>query len=191
MPKGEKRATLMRARSRRSVRQSVIRITVRDARSKEFLPKVQVKVIGSNNPTFFSGETDLTMSPYTTGIPAAKGGKARGFMLDVTDEEGCAKLARDLSLLVGPIRILVKGASNVGWLGEIELAEDAAQEAFATAAERWPRDGVPANPTGWLITTARNRAIDRIRRERTLAAKTDPASRRARAISRNRRASSR
>ena len=64
-------------------------------------------------------------------------------------------------------------ASLVGFLGDIELAEDAAQEAFATAAERWPRDGAPVNPTGWLITTARNRAIDRIRRERTLAAKTD------------------
>jgi predicted RNA polymerase sigma factor len=60
-------------------------------------------------------------------------------------------------------------ASLVGFLGDIELTEDAAQEAFATAAERWPRDGVPANPTGWLIATARNRAIDRIRRQRTLA----------------------
>jgi RNA polymerase sigma-70 factor (ECF subfamily) len=64
-------------------------------------------------------------------------------------------------------------ASLVGFLGDIEPAEDAAQEAFAAAAERWPRDGVPANPTGWLITTARHRAIDRIRRERTLAAKTE------------------
>ena len=64
-------------------------------------------------------------------------------------------------------------ASLVGFLGDIELAEDAAQEAFAIAAERWPRDGTPANPTGWLITTARNRAIDRIRRERALAAKTE------------------
>ena len=64
-------------------------------------------------------------------------------------------------------------ASLVGFLGDIELAEDAAQEAFAIAAERWPRDGAPANPTGWLIATARNRAIDRIRRERTLALKTE------------------
>jgi RNA polymerase sigma-70 factor (ECF subfamily) len=64
-------------------------------------------------------------------------------------------------------------ASLVGWLGDIERAEDAAQEAFAAAAERWPRDGTPANPTGWLITTARHRAIDRIRRERTLAMKTE------------------
>jgi RNA polymerase sigma-70 factor, ECF subfamily len=64
-------------------------------------------------------------------------------------------------------------ASLVGFLGDIELAEDAAQEAFATAAERWPQDGLPANPAGWLITAARNRAVDRIRRERTLAAKTE------------------
>jgi RNA polymerase sigma-70 factor, ECF subfamily len=64
-------------------------------------------------------------------------------------------------------------ASLVGFLRDIELAEEAAQDAFAVAAERWPRDGVPANPTGWLIATARNRAIDRIRRERTLAVKTE------------------
>jgi len=64
-------------------------------------------------------------------------------------------------------------ASLVGWLGDIEPAEDAAQEAFAIAAERWPREGVPGNPTGWLIMTGRNRAIDRIRRDRTLAAKTE------------------
>jgi RNA polymerase sigma-70 factor (ECF subfamily) len=63
-------------------------------------------------------------------------------------------------------------ATLVGGLGDIELAEDAAQEAFAIAAERWPRDGEPANPVGWLISTARNRAIDRIRRQRLLAQKT-------------------
>ena len=63
-------------------------------------------------------------------------------------------------------------ATLVGGLGDIELAEDAAQEAFAMAAERWPRDGEPANPVGWLISTARNRAIDRIRRQRVLAQKT-------------------
>ncbi|HET7048650.1 MAG TPA: sigma-70 family RNA polymerase sigma factor [Solirubrobacteraceae bacterium] len=63
-------------------------------------------------------------------------------------------------------------AHLVGFLGDFELAEDAAQDAFAVAAERWPREGVPANPGGWLVTTARNRAIDRIRRARTLAEKT-------------------
>jgi RNA polymerase sigma-70 factor (ECF subfamily) len=62
-------------------------------------------------------------------------------------------------------------ASLVGYLGDFELAEDAAQEAFASAAERWPREGTPDNPVAWLITTARHRAIDRIRRERVLAAK--------------------
>lgn len=62
-------------------------------------------------------------------------------------------------------------ASLVGFLGDFELAEEAAQEAFAAAAEHWPRDGVPRNPAAWLITTGRRRAIDRIRRERTLAAK--------------------
>jgi RNA polymerase sigma-70 factor, ECF subfamily len=63
-------------------------------------------------------------------------------------------------------------ASLIGFLGDFDLAEEAAQEAFAIAAERWPRDGVPANPGGWLMATARNRAIDRIRRDRTLAEKT-------------------
>ncbi|MCW2963508.1 MAG: putative polymerase, sigma-24 subunit, subfamily, partial [Actinomycetia bacterium] len=60
----------------------------------------------------------------------------------------------------------------MGFLGDFDLAEEAAQEAFAIAAERWPRDGAPDNPGAWLTTTARIRAIDRIRRERTLAAKT-------------------
>jgi RNA polymerase sigma-70 factor, ECF subfamily len=55
--------------------------------------------------------------------------------------------------------------------GDLELAEDAVQDAFATALERWPREGLPANPGAWVITTARNRAIDRIRREKTLARK--------------------
>jgi RNA polymerase sigma-70 factor, ECF subfamily len=63
-------------------------------------------------------------------------------------------------------------ASLIGFLGDFDLAEDAAQEAFAIAAERWSRDGTPRNPGAWLTTTARNRAIDRLRRERTLLAKT-------------------
>jgi RNA polymerase sigma-70 factor (ECF subfamily) len=63
-------------------------------------------------------------------------------------------------------------AALIGFLGDFDLAEEAAQEAFAIAAERWPRDGAPTNPGAWLLTTARNRAINRIRRDRTLAAKT-------------------
>jgi RNA polymerase sigma-70 factor (ECF subfamily) len=49
--------------------------------------------------------------------------------------------------------------------GDLDVAEDAAAEAFATAVERWPADGVPPNPGGWLSTTATRKAIDRIRRE--------------------------
>jgi RNA polymerase sigma-70 factor (ECF subfamily) len=62
-------------------------------------------------------------------------------------------------------------ANLVGYLGDFDLAEEAAQEAFAIAAERWPREGTPANPGAWLTTTARNRAIDRLRRERAFASK--------------------
>ena len=63
-------------------------------------------------------------------------------------------------------------ATLIGFLGDFDIAEEATQEAFAAAAERWPRDGTPDNPRAWLVTTARNRAIDRIRRNRTLAEKT-------------------
>jgi RNA polymerase sigma-70 factor (ECF subfamily) len=63
-------------------------------------------------------------------------------------------------------------AALIGFLGDFDLAEEAAQEAFATASERWPREGMPEHPRAWLVSTARNRAIDRIRRDRTLARKT-------------------
>ena len=62
-------------------------------------------------------------------------------------------------------------AALIGLLGDFDLAEEAAQEAFAIAADRWPREGEPESPRAWLVTTARNRAIDRLRRERTLAQK--------------------
>jgi RNA polymerase sigma-70 factor (ECF subfamily) len=62
-------------------------------------------------------------------------------------------------------------AGLIGFLGDFDVAEEAAQEAFAIAAERWPRDGVPDHPRAWLMTTARNRAVDRIRRDRRFAAK--------------------
>jgi len=62
-------------------------------------------------------------------------------------------------------------ATLIGLLGDFELAEEAAQQAFAVATERWPADGVPANPRAWLITTARRRALDRLRRERMFQAK--------------------
>ena len=58
-------------------------------------------------------------------------------------------------------------------LGDFELAEDAVQDAFATALERWPRDGTPSNPGAWIVTTARNRALDRLRRDRVFARKAE------------------
>jgi len=63
-------------------------------------------------------------------------------------------------------------AALIGFLGDFDLAEEATQDAFAIAAARWPKEGMPSNPSAWLITTARNRALERIRRDRTLAAKT-------------------
>ncbi|HET7847343.1 MAG TPA: sigma-70 family RNA polymerase sigma factor, partial [Acidimicrobiia bacterium] len=50
---------------------------------------------------------------------------------------------------------------------DIDIAEEAVQEAFVVASERWPETGLPPNPGGWIVTTARNRAIDRLRREST------------------------
>lgn len=62
-------------------------------------------------------------------------------------------------------------ATLVGFCGDLHVAEDAAQEAIAIAARRWPVDGVPDVPRAWLVTTARNRAIDLLRREQRHAEK--------------------
>ncbi len=62
-------------------------------------------------------------------------------------------------------------ATLIGLTGDWDLAEECAQDAFALAVQRWPRDGVPLRPGAWLTTTARNRAIDRLRREAVGAAK--------------------
>lgn len=58
-------------------------------------------------------------------------------------------------------------ATLIRVLGDIDLAEDAVADAFTIAADRWPTDGMPPNPGAWIVTTARNRAIDRLRREST------------------------
>ncbi len=58
-------------------------------------------------------------------------------------------------------------------LGDLELAEDAVQDAFAIALERWPDQGLPRSPGAWIVTTARNRAIDRIRRDRLFQQKVE------------------
>jgi RNA polymerase sigma-70 factor (ECF subfamily) len=64
-------------------------------------------------------------------------------------------------------------ATLIRVIGDFDLAEDAVQEAFAEALRTWPDRGVPDNPAAWITTTARNRAIDRLRRERTLREKTE------------------
>ena len=58
-------------------------------------------------------------------------------------------------------------ATLIGWLGDIDLAEEAVQDAFVAALEHWDRQGVPDRPGAWLTTTARRKALDRIRRSRT------------------------
>jgi RNA polymerase sigma-70 factor, ECF subfamily len=64
-------------------------------------------------------------------------------------------------------------ATLIRVLGDFDLAEEAVADAYVAALERWPVDGVPNSPGAWITTTARNRAIDRLRRARTLAAKTE------------------
>ena len=65
-------------------------------------------------------------------------------------------------------------ATLIRLLGSFELAEEAAQEAFAVALEQWPRQGVPANARAWLISTARHKAIDALRRKTRWEAGGDP-----------------
>jgi RNA polymerase sigma-70 factor (ECF subfamily) len=63
-------------------------------------------------------------------------------------------------------------ATLIRHVGDFQLAEDAVQDAFAAAVATWPRDGVPANPGAWITVAARRRAIDRLRRDRSLADRT-------------------
>ena len=62
-------------------------------------------------------------------------------------------------------------ATLIRLLGDFDLAEEALHDAFATAVERWPEDGVPANPRAWLISTGRFKSIDRVRRRARFDAK--------------------
>jgi RNA polymerase sigma-70 factor (ECF subfamily) len=67
----------------------------------------------------------------------------------------------------------------IGLLGDFDLAEEMLQEAYATALQKWPADGAPANPRAWVISTARNRAIDRLRRDRRFDTKREEIARQA------------
>jgi len=62
-------------------------------------------------------------------------------------------------------------ATLVRLLGDLDLAEESLQEAFVVAVEQWQRESVPRNPRAWLVSTARHKALDRLRRRRTFAAK--------------------
>ncbi|HET9051836.1 MAG TPA: sigma factor, partial [Candidatus Dormibacteraeota bacterium] len=75
------------------------------------------------------------------------------------DEDGIARVFREE--YGRAVAVLVRS------FGDIDVAEEAVQEAFVRALETWPSDGVPPSPAGWIITTAKRRGLDRIRREST------------------------
>src|ERR687888_564411 len=77
----------------------------------------------------------------------------------------CATCARGGTSSRPPARGSSPVASLVRVFGDIDVAEEAVQDAFTEAVRRWPSAGLPPSPAGWIITTARNRAIDRLRRE--------------------------
>jgi len=96
------------------------------------------------------------VNPYNSDC--GKGVRLDGSQIENNDPN-------DTSIPIGPqfakdwIKYLVRR------FGDIDLAEEAVQDAFIVAVQRWPSDGLPPSPAGWIITTARNRAIDRFRRE--------------------------
>ncbi len=103
-------------------------------------------------------------------MPGQGGGPSvRGAGLSRSDERGRDERAAVERVFREEYGRLI--ASLVRRFGDIDLAEEAAGEALVAALEKWPAMGVPANPGGWLTTTARNRAIDRIRREKQRDAK--------------------
>jgi RNA polymerase sigma-70 factor, ECF subfamily len=104
-------------------------------------------------------------APAETGTPPRAAGSAHALVESVYRTES----RRVLATL---IRVL----------GDFDVAEDALQDAFAAAVEQWPREGVPANPRAWLVSTGRFKAIDSMRRR---ARSTDERSRRGRHSKRN------
>ncbi|HEY6891568.1 MAG TPA: sigma-70 family RNA polymerase sigma factor, partial [Solirubrobacter sp.] len=102
--------------------------------------------------------------PPRDGLRAVRGaGRERGARLLLTDPVAASVVERAFREHFG--RAV---AALILSLGDWDVAEEAVQDAFVTALARWPRDGVPRDPAAWIVAVARNRAIDRVRRERTL-----------------------
>jgi hypothetical protein len=145
----------------------------------EFLVQADTIVFLEVNPRL---QVEHTVTEQVTGLDlvelalrVADGARLDALPLDGGPPRGGAVQARiNTETLIEQVfrddwaRVL---ASLIGYFGDFDLAEEAAAEAFAIAAERWPSDGRPVNPGAWLVTTARHRAIDRLRRDRVLAAK--------------------
>jgi RNA polymerase sigma-70 factor (ECF subfamily) len=103
-------------------------------------------------------ESDARVQGADRGAPVSGGGA--GLIPAVTEQEIARVFREEHGRAVA---VLVRS------FGDVDIAEDAVQDAFAAAIERWPSAGVPPSPAGWIITTARNRAIDRLRREASRA----------------------
>jgi RNA polymerase sigma-70 factor (ECF subfamily) len=109
------------------------------------------------------GRNDRLGSPLPGGEPRHGGDPARGAELNAPE-------ALDAVVRAEHGRVL---ARLISLLGDIDLAEEALADAYAIAVTAWRRDGVPDHPVAWLVTTARRRGIDRIRRTRTRTARLD------------------
>src|SRR5215217_8672910 len=113
----------------------------------------------------------MSRSPGRRGSPVPSRCRSRSVRLRASRPDGVGDGAAAAGLdpaEVGRIFREESGRSLAALIrafGDIDLAEDAVQEAFAVALGKWPRYGVPPNPGGWITTTARNHAIDRLRRE--------------------------
>jgi RNA polymerase sigma-70 factor, ECF subfamily len=149
------------------------------------MPHQNEQLLRTNYDAFTTGDMDPMLDSLTDDIewrvsgPSPLAGAYKG-KAEVLEFFGQTMELYDGTLRLKVLDVLVfrdewgRVLGNlVGFLGDLDLAEDAVQEAFAIAAERWPNTGTATNPGAWLTTTARHRAIDRIRRERTLATKTD------------------
>jgi RNA polymerase sigma-70 factor (ECF subfamily) len=100
------------------------------------------------------------------GVRRARGGRERGALRLLSEPLATSAVDRLFREHFGrAVAALIRA------VGDWTLAEEAVQDAFATAVERWPRDGVPRDPAAWIVAVARNRAIDRVRRDNVLRAR--------------------